>query len=79
MGVAGKFIGEQFQRDIAIQLAVAGAEDTSHSAGTDDRDDVIRADIHATSSRVSPSVPPGLLDPSSRSVIVGCLSEFFKG
>src|ERR1700694_5614477 len=43
LGVAGKRLGQNLQRNIALQLGVAGAVHLAHAAGTDGREDLVRA------------------------------------
>ena len=45
--VLSKRLGQDFQRDVAIQLRVAGAVDLAHAAAAEERQDLIRAEPRA--------------------------------
>ena len=47
--VAGKYLGEDFQRDVASQPRIAGAENFTHPAGAERGHDLVRADASAGS------------------------------
>ena len=50
-GVVGEGVGQDLQRDVAMQLGVAGAIDLAHAAGTDGGLDLIRSESCARSER----------------------------
>jgi hypothetical protein len=41
IGVVDERVGQDFQRDIAIQLRIAGAIDLTHAAGSDGGEDLV--------------------------------------
>src|SRR4029078_9371951 len=45
--IVGEGIGEDFQRDVAIQLCVAGAIHLAHAARTEGGEDFVRAEMSA--------------------------------
>ena len=44
LGVGGKALGENLDRDVAMEAGVPGAEDFAHSTGADGGDDLIRTE-----------------------------------
>ena len=51
IGVTRKSVRDDLQRDLAIQLGIAGAIDLPHTAHAEQRDDFIRAEASAGSER----------------------------
>ena len=49
VGVAGERVGQDLQRDIAIELRIAGAEYLAHPARADAGDDFVDAEARAES------------------------------
>ena len=47
IGVAGERVGQDLQRDVAIELRIARAEDLAHSARADAGDDFVDAETRA--------------------------------
>jgi hypothetical protein len=47
VGVERERVGDDLQRDVAIQLGIAGAIDLAHAAGAELADDFVRADTRA--------------------------------
>ena len=47
LGIAGEGLGQDLQRDVAIEASVAGAVDFAHAAGAEERDDLVGADLGA--------------------------------
>ena len=47
LGVAGERVGQDLDRDVAIQLRVARAIDLAHAAGPKGGEDLVRAEANA--------------------------------
>ena len=47
IGVGGERLGQDLDRDVAIQLRVARAIDLAHAAGAEGRQDLVRAEAGA--------------------------------
>ena len=62
LGIGGELLGQDFQRDISVQLGIGGAVDLAHAAFTDFLQDFVMAD--ACPEHVSPSqtLPKWCLD-----------------
>ncbi len=54
LGIIGQRRGQQLQRDVAAQRGIAGAIDLAHAAGTEQRDDFVRAEDSAWHHRNRP-------------------------
>src|SRR5207249_4769498 len=71
LGVAGERFGQDLDRDVAIQLVIAGAIDLAHAARAKRRDDLIRSETRAAYERhgIAVNIRPSTL--SRRTVARG--------